>query len=97
RRTSWATWTWTATWPLPPGPTASPSSPPTRTTASHEREGAPGAGRHRRPRHRAVPRTHAAAPPHHRALGRPQRVPPVAGAGHRLGGGAAAGDRGGAR
>src|SRR5207237_458074 len=50
RRTSWATWTWTATWPLPPGPTASASSPSTRTAASHEREGAPGADRHRRPR-----------------------------------------------
>src|SRR3989442_3531637 len=40
--------TWERTWPLPPGPTASASSPCTRTAASHEPQGAPGADRHRR-------------------------------------------------
>src|SRR5438477_8084204 len=90
-------WTWTATSTLPPGPTGSASSRPTRTAASHEREGAPGADRYRRPRRRAVPRTHAASPPHHRELGRPHRVAPVADARRRLGGAAIAGTRVGAR
>src|SRR5256885_5427543 len=97
RRTSWATWTWTATSPLPPGPTGSASSLPTRTAASHEREGAPGADRYRRPRRRAVPRAHAAAPPRHGQLGRPHRLAHVADARRRLGGAAGSGGRVGAR
>src|SRR6266566_535845 len=83
--------TWERTWPLPPGPTASASSPCTRTAASHEPQGAPGADRHRRPRGRAVPRTHPAAAVHHRQLGRPDRLPLVARA--RGGLGAPAGPR----
>src|SRR2546423_14329112 len=71
-------WTWPAPAPWPPGRTGSASSRPTRTAASHEREGAPGADRYRRPRRRAVPRTHAAAPPRHGELGRPHRLAPVA-------------------
>src|SRR5436309_1962987 len=83
--------TWERTWPLPPAPTASASSPCTRTAASHEPQGAPGADRHRRPRDRAVPRTHPAAAAHHRQLGRPDRLPFVA---HARGGlGAPAGPR----
>src|SRR5213593_4480642 len=83
--------TWERTWPLPRGPTASASSPCTRTAASHEPQGAPGADRHRRPRDRAVPRTHPAAAAHHRQLGRPDRLPLVARA--RGGFGAPAGPR----
>src|SRR5256885_15976860 len=97
RRTSWATWTWTATSPLPPGRTGSASSPPTRTAASHEREGAPGADRYRRPRRRPVPRTHAAAPSHHGELGRPHRLAVVAGGPRRPPGGGGGGDWGGGR
>src|SRR5207244_4024025 len=63
----------------------------TRTAASHEPQGAPGADRHRRPRGRAVPRTHPAAAAHHRQLGRPDRLPLVARA--RGGLGAPAGPR----
>src|SRR6266568_2560411 len=83
--------TWERTWPLPPGPTASASSPYTRIAASHEPQGAPRADRHRRPRDRAVPRTHPAAVAHHRQLGQPDRLPLVARA--RGGLGAPAGPR----
>src|SRR5881398_3461178 len=83
--------TWERTWPVPPGPTASASSPCTRTAASHEPQGAPRADRHRRPSGRAVPRTHPAAAAHHRQLGRPYRLPLVARA--RGGLGAPAGPR----
>src|SRR6184192_3488 len=73
--------TWERTWPLPRGPTASASSPCTRTAASHEPQGAPGDDRHRRPRDRAVPRTHPAAALPHGELGRAARLAVVAPAG----------------
>src|SRR6266550_190 len=94
-----SSWTqgWARTSSSPPGRTASASFPSTRTAASHEPQGAPGADRHRRPRSRAVPRTHAAAAAHHGQLGRPARHALVARAGggfgaltragHRLGAG----------
>src|SRR6266700_5632106 len=85
RHTSSPTSIWARTSRSPLRPTGSASSPYTRIAASHEPEGAPGAHRHRRPRGRAVPRTHLAAAPHHRQLGRPDRLAAVARAGGGLG------------
>src|SRR5437762_12217936 len=73
--------TWATTSTSPPGRTASASFPSTRTGAAHEPQGAPGADRHRRPRDRAVPRTHPAAALRHGELGRAARLAVVAPAG----------------
>src|SRR5258708_10172911 len=78
--------------PSPPGRIGSTWSPATRTVASHEPEGAPGALGHRRPRRRAVPRSHTAAAPDHGELGRADRLAPLALARARLGALAGAGD-----
>src|SRR5260370_22016292 len=97
RRTSSPTPISRRTSPSPPGRIGSTWSPATRTVASHEPEGAPGAVGHRRPRRRAVPRSHAAAAPDHGELGRADRLAPVALAPAPLGALAGAGDRLGAR
>src|SRR5216684_3275648 len=61
----------------PPRRIASTWSRATRIVASREPE-APGAARHRRPRRRAVPRSHPVAAPPHGELGRADRLAPVA-------------------
>src|SRR5260370_825895 len=85
RRTSSPTPISRRTSPSPLGRIGSTWSPATRTVASHEPEGAPGADGHRRPRGRAVPRSHAAAAPDHGELGPADRLAPPALATARLG------------
>src|SRR5438876_4021327 len=97
RRASSPRRTWQRTCASPPSRTASPSSPATRTAASHEPEGAPGVGRDRRPRHWAVPRTHPAAASSHGELGRHRRIAAVARVRRRRRAAAAARHRVGAR
>src|SRR5439155_9524319 len=79
------TWTSATMWRSPRRRTDSAWSRCTPTARSREAEGAPGTRRDRRLGRGAVPRADPVAPPHHRELGRPDRLAVVAGVRRGLG------------